>query len=190
MACADGGLREAVGAMRSLVLCLAVSCAALAAHGTRMRPLTVEELALQADAVVHGRVRKIETRRDPERRIHTRVELDVFDVWKGSGTGEPWTVVVGGGVLGEERVAAEGQATFSPGEEVVLYLVRNPAGEWVVVGMAQGKFRVLGEAGDRRVTHIFWGAPEEGPRAGRTAAPWRRPLTLVELRRRTREAAQ
>ncbi len=169
----------------------AAAVAALPAGATRFVMLTIEELARGADAVVHARVEALETSRDAAGRIHTRVELAVDEVWKGSMAAGRWSLVAGGGTLGETTVRAVGQAEYSVGDEVVAYLVRTAAGEWVTLGMAQGRFQVNRDDATGRgwVRNLFWGGAMEGGKGRTLSWPPSRPLSLEELKRRTREVA-
>ncbi|MGE3310411.1 MAG: hypothetical protein AB7O66_10610 [Limisphaerales bacterium] len=160
-------------------------------RATRFARLTPEELARGADVVVHGRVVALESRRDEAGRVFTRIELDVDEVWKGAiGTGI-CVVARGGGVLGDTEVRAVGQPEEAVGDEWVAYLVRSAAGEWVTLGMAQGRFRVTRDesSGRRWVHNLFWGAPPLSNVARLAAWPPTRPLSLEELKRRTQEIA-
>ncbi len=163
------------------------------ALATRFTRLTPEELARGADVVVHGRVVSLETRRDGAGRIFTSMELAVDDVWKGVLTTATCTVVRGGGVLGESEVRAIGQPKEAVGDELVVYLIRSAEGEWVTLGMAQGRFQVTRDeaTGRRWVRNLFWGAPSVPANARARLAAWppTRPLSLDELKRRTREVA-
>ncbi|MBX3744099.1 MAG: hypothetical protein KF833_02215 [Verrucomicrobiae bacterium] len=157
------------------------------AEGTRWVPLTIEELAARADAVVHGRVEGLTVLRDAGGRIYRRVEVRAIEVWRGVAGGVVWEVVAGGGVLGERLEAAQGQVEYRVGEEVVCFLVRNPAGEWVTLGLAQGAFRVREEGGRRWVANPFWGGAAGAGRDRHGGWPADRPLAIEELRRRTLE---
>ena len=85
---------------------------------------------------------------------HTKVELEVTDVWKGAVSGSPFQIVMGGGVLGEEQAVVSGQVQDAVGEEVVAFLVRNARGEGVTLGLMQGKFHVWKDTGGRTKDHI------------------------------------
>jgi len=161
------------------------------AEATRFVRLSIEELARDADAVVHGRVTGLESLRDASGRIYTRVDLSVADVWKGAIPGRVCTVVCGGGSLGETVVRAVGQPEYAVGDEVVAYLVRSDAGNWVTLGMAQGRFQVTRDdtTGGRWVHNLFWGAGAYAGKAQRAAWPPGRPLSLEDLKRRTQEVA-
>jgi hypothetical protein len=123
---------------------IAVVCLLLApslAWATTLLALDVDGLAATSDAVVRATVTRVTPRwtRDGAR-IVTDVELAVSESWKG---GAPRTIVVmqPGGVVGDLGQRVEGSASFTPGEEVVLFL--EARGErYTVSGMAQGRFRV------------------------------------------------
>lgn len=158
---------------------------------TQFRRLTIEDLARGADAVVQARVMALETTRDSSGRIFTRVEMAVSDLWKGRLESGVCTVLCGGGTLGETEVRAVGQPEYSIGDEVVVYLVRAEGGNWVTLGMAQGRFGVSREdaTGRRWVQNLFWGSAVEAGKSRMAAWPPARPLSLDELKRRTQEVA-
>ncbi len=165
---------------------------------TRMVALTPEQLAERAGCVAHGRISALETSRDPQGRIFTRIAMLHAQIWIGPGAGGVAALdwVVGGGVLGEERAETVGQAHFTVGEEVVVFLARNPAGDWGVVGLEQGRFAVVrhARAGKEEawVRNRFWGgAPaENGVADGGARLPSRVPLSLAGLKRRVLEVKQ
>lgn len=164
------------------------------ARATRMVPMTVEQLAATSTAVVHGRVVALESARDGEGRIYSRVDLRVLEVWRGTVASEVCQVVMGGGILGDRSVSVAGQAAYRVGEEVVAYLVRNPAGEWVTVGLSQGRFAVRRELDTGRswVSNGFLGGRSGSGSGGTSAArslmfPGDRAMSLEELKLRTRE---
>lgn len=111
-------------------------------EATQIPAFSLKAIADRADRVVHGRVESVETIKGGDGRLRTRVEVVVDETWKG--VSEPRAQVVqGSGVLGERWVRVVGEPEFRPGEEVVLFLVRTPAGEWVVAPLSQGKFSVI-----------------------------------------------
>jgi hypothetical protein len=184
--------------MKPMLLAVALLVSSAPAWGTRMRPLSVEELAARAEMVARGRVVGLETLRDARRQIFTRIEVAVDEVWKGPASDGTLQIVASGGVLGDERVEIPGQAAYRVGDEIVAYLARNGRGEWVTIGLGQGRFLVSTDAltGGQTVANLFWGI-EGSAAGGRTTAaragsraPWKRPITIDELRRRTQEAGQ
>ncbi len=143
-------------------------------------PRSIEELAAEATCVVHGRVAAVEVAAGSDGVPLTRVELAVENTWKGSSTNRI-VVTQAGGTLGSRRVLVGGEATYQPGEEVVVFLVANSRGEWLTSGMAQGKFSV-----QREDSHVWVANPFIGgsPRPGGFRPAHRLPLSLPEFQRR------
>jgi len=140
---------------RRLAMAFVLAALATPARATSFEPTSVERLARQSDVIAVGRV--IETQvvaQGPAGLpgIHTRVELAVEEML----AGVPVSVVtfwVHGGTLGDRMRVVPGQARFSRGERVLVFLFRTPAGALFPAGMARGKWLVL-EQGGRR-----WAAP-------------------------------
>lgn len=153
----------------------------------QMRPVSVEDLAGRAERVVHARVEAVEMTRDDADRLVTRVELRVESVWKGDAAATV-TVVQAGGTVGTRRVVVTGEARYVPGEEVVVFLVANPRGEWLTLELAQGKFSVTRPTPDKVwVANPFHGG-DPAPGGFRPAS--RLPMTLDTLRARVTEGAR
>jgi len=130
---------------------------------TLMMPLPVEELTQRADLILHATVTSKVCERTAEGRIITRVELEVSEVWKGNLTTNHFTVVHGGGTVGNICTEVSGQVEYTVGEEVVAFLVLNPRGEGVTLGLAQGKFHIWKDqkTGEKFAHNIFHGATKE-----------------------------
>lgn len=166
------------------------------ARATRFTVLTVEQLAGNADLIVHGTVVSVEVRRDGKGRVFTAVDLRLAGVWKGAVDGPVCRVVAAGGTLGEEQVAVGGQPEYRVGDELVVFLVRNPAGEWVTLGLAHGHFRVdrgtssEGATADPGVHNFFWGEPGDRGTAGGLRFPAQRRMSLTQLRSRVEEVVR
>ena len=122
-----------------------------AAAATVARPVTVEQLAREADAVVQGRVTRMESRWAADgRHIVTRVTVRVSRVLRGAAAGEV-TLEIPGGAVGGFGQRVDAAPSFEPGEEAVVFLRRTAAGRSLVHGLAQGKFRILERADGSRV---------------------------------------
>jgi hypothetical protein len=120
----------------------------------QMIPLPIETLSAKADLVIHGTVTGTTVQRDPEGRIYTSVDIQVQEVWKGTVTTNHFTLVHGGGVLGDEIATVSGEAQYSVGEEVVSFMVLNKQGQGVSVGLSQGKFMISrGVATGEKLAH-------------------------------------
>ena len=99
-------------------------------------------LAREAGMVVRGTVETLTVKRDANRRIFTELELKPSEIWKGNFKGSLIPVVYPGGVLGEEYTKTSGQPEYEIGEEVVLFLVSNGKGQFVTLGLGNGKFSI------------------------------------------------
>lgn len=129
--------------------------------GVQMVPMSLDELAARADLVVYGKVVSKMCLRDEAGRICSKVELRVFETWKGAPSGR-FVITLGGGTLGDRRVAVPGQADYLPGEEVVVFLRLNARGEGITLGVGQGKFEVRAEerTGERFLHSMFLGGAQ------------------------------
>lgn len=153
----------------------------------QMRPVSIEDLARRAERVVHARVEAVEMTRDDADRIVTRVELRVESAWKGEAAGA-LTLVQAGGTVGTRRVVVTGEARYVPGEEVVVFLVANPRGEWLTLELAQGKFSVTRPTPDAAwVANPFHGGD---PAPGGYRPATKLPMSLESLRTRVLEGAR
>jgi len=179
--------------LAALVFCLG----AARVLGGNFIPLPVEELAARAQLVVRGTVLTKSVQRDEAGRIYTRVELSVAEVWKGSLATNRFTVVHGGGVLGEQRARVSGQVEFQVGEEAIAFLVLNPHGEGVCLGLAQGKFEIWRDtaSGEQFARNPVFGGPSPAAaaRGKQQAAPavpsnWR--LKVGDLKQRVEAAGK
>ena len=114
-----------------------------AASATVMVRASVEELTRASERVVYGRVASARARAAGPRGeggIFTRVELEVEETWRGPAA--PRAVLwVHGGRVGARAMRVHGQATFEPGERVVVFLY-DAGGAWFPTAMSQGKWRV------------------------------------------------
>jgi hypothetical protein len=162
-------------------------------YATLMVPLSVEQLADQAQLVLRGKVRQSTVDRDDAGRIYTRIELEVIEVWKGTFAGSKIAVEHGGGRIGNHAVRLSGQVSYPLGQEVVAFLVFNPRGQAVTLGLAQGKFEVWTDPISRRKLarnpfhgQAFGSQDGLGP-AGASASG---ELSLDELKRRVRGGTQ
>lgn len=136
----------------SLLLGLAGTGQALA---STVVPLSTDDMALLADAVVVGQVEDQTTRLESGM-IYTDIVLDIQEVWKGS-LQAPTHLVVR--TLGGEHngvvASVAGSPGFARGEETLLYLEQNKKGEWKVLGLNQGKWHIQRQPdGTRKALHF------------------------------------
>ena len=156
----------------------------LALPAAQMRPLPLAELSRSANLVVHGVVQSKICQRDDAGRIFTKVELSVSEVWKGATTNATITIFHGGGTFGNEHTEVSGQVKYIVGDEVVAFLVFNPRGEPVTLGLAQGEFRVLRDAitGEKFARNVFHGGETTTTRTTTLAVSSASPTPAARLR--------
>jgi hypothetical protein len=164
----------------------------LPAGATTQLKVELPELARGADAVVHGVVRRVESRWSGDKmRIVTDVEIQVTESLKGQPGG---TVLVTqpGGKVGDIGQVVHGLASFAQGEEVVVFLEKRGAKAFRVASMAQGKYQVQRAADGKSVMAV----PEDSeallldPVTRKPTASSARPVTLEELKAAIRAAVQ
>src|SRR2546425_10487824 len=146
--------------MKREFMLLFLSCVlAPSLRAIQFTPLPIEQLAQESAFILQGTVLSKSCQRDLAGRIFTKVELEVAEVWKGSIATNRFTVVHGGGILGDRKATVSGQVEYGIGEEVVAFLVFNQRGEGVTLGLAQGKFQIQQEAGtgERLAHNLFNG---------------------------------
>ncbi len=162
-----------MNSVKYFLLILAISSISANLQAVLMKSLPIEELSQKADLVVLGTVLSKSCHRDDSGRIYTKVQLRVDEVWKGSVATNSFTIVHGGGTVGNRRVEVSGQAEYQVGEEVVTFLRLNQRGEGVTIGLAQGKFCVGADpaTGEKFAHNIFHGVTDkatthEGKKSG------------------------
>ena len=124
--------------LSQLILISSLCANIIAAKGN----LSADFLAHEAALVVRATVDSKTVKRDAEKRIVTEVELRISETWKGKAPGKTLTLIHPGGVLGEEIAVASGQPTYQINEEVILFLAPNDRGQFVTIGVGNGKFHV------------------------------------------------
>lgn len=142
-------IRLALRALLSITLLLGFPAGA-----TTLLRTDVAELSANSDTIVQGTVRRVQSRWSGDgRRIVTDVEIEVKDALKGQPGG---TVLVTqpGGKVGDIGQVVHGLASFSPGEEVVVFLERRGRVSFRVSSMAQGKFNVRRGADGKTVLAV------------------------------------
>ncbi len=133
--------------MRSFLLVASIALLPWSAHATVVVPKTVEAMAQEASVVARAVVLASQSAWDDDhRRIYTYTELQLRSAWVGSPQ-SPLVVRTLGGVVGSVGMRVSGSPQFEPSDEVVVFLADDPleSGHYVVLGMAQGKWRVEGE---------------------------------------------
>ncbi len=179
--------------------CFALGAAVLAllptapAMATSMLAQDIEALTRSSDAVVHGKVKKVESRwTGDHKQIVTDVWIDVVEFIKGKGN---QTVVVQqpGGEVGDIGQKVSGLAAFTQGEEVVVFLERQGTERYLVAGMAQGKFRVE-RSSDQKAAFAIPDSPGDAqlidPGTGQPTTFDSKPIELDALRAKVKASSK
>jgi hypothetical protein len=158
--------------------------------------MSVEDLSRGADAIVSGRVVAVSSAwNEAHTKIYTFSTVEVTESLKG----EPARRIVVkelGGAVGDIGMEASGVARFALGEEVLVFLRRDPDGAYRTRGLAQGKMRLVRETAtgrayaDRDLSGLTFAETLErgGPsvRSPRAAEAPARRVYLDELKERIR----
>jgi len=109
---------------------------------------TISELTSFATLVVSGRVTEISSQWDPAvNGLYTYVTIDVGETWKGAVPGGRVVIKLLGGIVGDTEFRVEGQAHFTIGEDVVVWLEARPRdGTLYPAGLWQGAWSVVRDA--------------------------------------------
>jgi hypothetical protein len=167
-------------AVRSFVV-LALLLAATPAVAAQAVAVSVEELARASDAVVRAQVTSTRAQLSEDGlRIYTTVELRRDEVIAGDVPRRP-RVVVPGGVIARMGQRVDAAPSFTPGEQVVVFLRRAGADTFRVTGLAQGKFTVTGGVATPDLSQLTF--IQTPVRAGERRAE---EMPLSELERRVR----
>jgi hypothetical protein len=123
--------------LRSVVLGLASLLLPSLAAASLVEAIDLAAMTAQADRIVVAQVLSAESEWDSSHQtIHTRFQIKVEEVWKGSAA-ERVVIVQPGGSVGDVEMRVHGMPEFSIGEKAVLFLAGKSASR--VVGMSQGK---------------------------------------------------
>jgi hypothetical protein len=155
-------------------------------HAAGGAVLTVEAMAQRAEVIAVGKVASLESLRDSTGHPYTRIELSPVEVWKGAGTNR-LVLASGTTVLGERWVRVAGEPPYRMGEELLVFAVRNAAGEAVVLDPVQARFAVHADAktGERHVDNGILGETES-VRTVPVRTPAQRRLLLSAVRDRVK----
>lgn len=130
-------------AAATLGLLLAVFMLALPAQA-RVLYLKANDFVEGSSAIVVANVDAIEAHSAASRGIYTEVLLTITDVIKGEvNTDSPLSFSVTGGTLNGLVQSASELPTFKEGEEVILHLLQDESGNFIVFGGVLGKSVVL-----------------------------------------------
>jgi hypothetical protein len=102
---------------------------------------SLEELTQEADLIVHGRVKELRPSSSDKDPFSTVLVLAVQEAWK-QAPSPTLRLRLPHGSQSEITQAVPGLPTFQVGEEVIVFLVRDPDGEFEVLHGVHGKLTV------------------------------------------------
>jgi len=184
--------RRGLFALAGLMLALAFP---IALGASVVIPATLDELAGEADFIVHARVARIDARQAPGTlRVERVVTLEVVRALKGS-PAAALQLVLPGGTYGRYRTVVPGVPEVAEGEEAVLFLRPSPNGATHLLGFSQGivRVRIDPTTGQRMVAAsvmsegagpVVRGAPDRGPQPLATLEARIARVVLAQLRGR------
>jgi hypothetical protein len=117
---------------------------ASAAHATTVLRVDVDDLTDQATVVVRGEVESVVSKwveTESAKSICTLVTLKVTRVLKGKAEARI-VVTCPGGKVGDSQLKVSGVPEFVKGEKAVVFLWKNRFGDYLPLGMNQGRFRI------------------------------------------------
>jgi hypothetical protein len=134
--------------MRMVCACVLAACIGVtSARATTLVPADLGELSREAIAIARGRVAAVEGQwTDDHRTIETVVSLQVDEYLKGS-LGAVVQFRVPGGLLGRYRSIFVGAPEFAVDQQVVVFLGAHGPSVPHVLGLSQGVFRIVPDAG-------------------------------------------
>jgi hypothetical protein len=123
------------------------------AHASSVVPLGFDEIVGEARSIVRAQVVEVRAVRGPAGRIDTLVTFRVERVLKGPADRALATLRFAGGAIGDESMEVAGMPRFAAGDRDLLCLGDEDGVLSPVVGLMQGRFRVVrGLDGVDRVT--------------------------------------
>ena len=127
-----------------ILLLTALVFSPLSAFATIVAPVSTDDLAQHAAAIVIGQVKGIESYWDAgAQRVFTHITVTPQETLKGEIGDGDFTVKQLGGTVGHLRSWLEGSPEFLVGEKVLLFLDTNPDGSATVAQLYQGKFSLF-----------------------------------------------
>lgn len=131
---------------------VALTIGVVPSSATVIVPADFNEMVAGAQLVVHGRVVDVRSQMVGDRRtIESVVTVAVDEAIKGA-PGSTVVVRVPGGLVGRYQRVMVGAPSFTPGEEVILFLTGRPPSIPMPFGLSQGVYRVSrGADGHARV---------------------------------------
>ncbi len=114
------------------------------ASATTVIQISLPQMTLGSDVILHGTVHTAAAVavKGNERHIRTDIVIRIQSLLKGPRGMQTIKLELPGGKLGDWAINIPGMPSFTPGEEVVLFLEKTKF-NWALTGLNQGKFTVL-----------------------------------------------
>ncbi len=152
-----------------LLAAVGVPVLAPGVEATTVKQLSLEQMVRGSHRIMLGRRVSQETYWNKNRtRIYTATRFAVTEDLKGDSRGAATVVTVGGTIDGMTLVVS-GTPRFREHEEVLLFLEAGKSGNWILMGLSQGMFRITADRrGVRTAHHASSGlhlipAPDQSP---------------------------
>jgi hypothetical protein len=126
--------------LRTILKIAGLLCAATSVHATTLARLSLDQLAAAAGATARVRCTSTQSRWE-NGQIWTVTSFDVLETMKGT-LPDRITVRLPGGRVGHLTAIVDGTPKFSAADEVVVFLERSRAGEFLVAAWVEGTFRI------------------------------------------------
>ncbi|MGH9853858.1 MAG: hypothetical protein ACREBD_28785 [Blastocatellia bacterium] len=122
----------------------AATLAPTPANATIMRYLEIEDLAKLSSDIFRGQVVSTSAYWNAERTsVYTAIRVRINETFKGSTyRDQTVTVTQPGGEKNGIRMDYAGRPEFTVGELVALFTVHGKKGDFIIVGLKQGKMRI------------------------------------------------
>ena len=123
---------------------LAINCSVKEVQSTTMLRLNTEQLTKKSKEIIQGKVVKKQSEWNQDRtRINTMITIKVDRSIKGRLGKEEVVIRQPGGVVGDVGLKVTGFPDFQEDEEVLVFLRKGEKSFRKVVGLTQGKFRII-----------------------------------------------
>jgi len=133
--------RVSTGSLRTVIGLLVVAITVNGGLAATLPMSSLEELTQEADLILHGKVKEVQPSSNDKDPFSTLVVLVVQEAWKQK-SGPTRRLRLPQGTQSEITQAVLGLPTFRVGEEVIVFLVREPDGEFEVLNGVHGKLTV------------------------------------------------
>jgi len=175
--------------MRSLLALISILITGIAASGSTLEKLTVDDMIDKSTSIVHGRIVGTPYAAYHGNTIYTHYSIQVADRWKGA-VGALQDVVVPGGTVGREHQVYAGTPRPAPGGEYVLFLWTSPKGLTHIIGLSQGLMSVKVDATGKAVVTRAACTEEMVDASGKVVADTQLTFTMQDLANRVSNRLQ